>query len=103
MFAASSSLPLEGFDAYTSAANAQARATHLPHKSPFPPCMHMQARSQKQSYRSLVLLSWNASTAGKMEIIEYLEELVELTKLLVGVNAFRSGVLEKPKYITVVS
>lgn len=43
-------------------------------------------------------LSWNASTAGQMEIIEYLEELVELTKLLVGVNAFRSGLLEKPEY-----
>ncbi|KND92922.1 putative membrane protein [Tolypocladium ophioglossoides CBS 100239] len=43
-------------------------------------------------------LSWNASTAGQMEIIEYLEELVELVKLLVGVNAFRSGMLERPKY-----
>ncbi|KAM0563234.1 hypothetical protein ACHAPJ_000952 [Fusarium lateritium] len=43
-------------------------------------------------------LSWNASTAGQMEIIEYLEELVELVKLLVGVNAFRSGLLEKPAY-----
>ncbi|PNP45871.1 hypothetical protein TGAMA5MH_02611 [Trichoderma gamsii] len=44
-------------------------------------------------------LSWNASTAGQMEIIEYLEELVELVKMLVGVNAFRSGMLEKPKYL----
>ncbi|PNY29370.1 membrane protein, partial [Tolypocladium capitatum] len=43
-------------------------------------------------------LSWNASTAGQMEIIEYLEELVELVKLLVGVNAFRSGMLERPSY-----
>lgn len=43
-------------------------------------------------------MSWNASTAGQMEIIEYLEELVELVKLLVGVNAFRSGLLEKPNY-----
>ncbi|KAH7149945.1 hypothetical protein B0J13DRAFT_673709 [Dactylonectria estremocensis] len=43
-------------------------------------------------------LSWNASTAGQMEIIEYLEELVELVKLLVGVNAFRSGMLEMPDY-----
>lgn len=43
-------------------------------------------------------LSWNASTSGQMEIIEYLEELVELVKLLVGVNAFRSGMLEKPDY-----
>ncbi|PHH69210.1 hypothetical protein CDD82_7919 [Ophiocordyceps australis] len=43
-------------------------------------------------------LSWNATTAGQMEIIEYLEELVELVKLLVGVNAFRSGMLERPRY-----
>lgn len=33
-----------------------------------------------------------------MEIIEYLEELVDLAKLLVGVNAFRSGLLERPKF-----
>ncbi|KHN98111.1 uncharacterized protein MAM_03872 [Metarhizium album ARSEF 1941] len=33
-------------------------------------------------------LSWNASTSGQIEIIEYLEELAELVKLLVGVNAF---------------
>lgn len=43
-------------------------------------------------------LSWNAGAAGQMEIIEYLEELIELVKLLVGVNAFRSGLLEKPDY-----
>ncbi|RFU78756.1 malate transporter, aliminium toerance [Trichoderma arundinaceum] len=43
-------------------------------------------------------LSWNASAAGQLEIIEYLEELVELVKMLVGVNAFRSGMLERPKY-----
>ncbi|OTB06416.1 hypothetical protein M426DRAFT_72217 [Hypoxylon sp. CI-4A] len=43
-------------------------------------------------------LSWNASSAGMMEIIEYLEELVDLAKLLVGVNAFRSGMLERPKF-----
>ncbi|KAH7189471.1 uncharacterized protein B0J16DRAFT_115849 [Fusarium flagelliforme] len=40
-------------------------------------------------------LSWNASTFGQGEIIEYLEELVELTKIIVGVNAFRSGLLER--------
>ncbi|KAM0328188.1 hypothetical protein ACHAQA_005595 [Verticillium albo-atrum] len=43
-------------------------------------------------------LSWNANAAGLMEIIEYLEELVELAKLLVGVNAFRSGMLERPTF-----
>ncbi|KAJ4138276.1 hypothetical protein NW768_002097 [Fusarium equiseti] len=40
-------------------------------------------------------LSWNASTFGQGEIIEYLEELIELTKIIVGVNAFRSGLLER--------
>lgn len=43
-------------------------------------------------------LSWNAASAGAMEIIEYLEELVDLAKLLVGVNAFRSGMLERPNF-----
>ncbi|KAH8681198.1 hypothetical protein BX600DRAFT_14843 [Xylariales sp. PMI_506] len=43
-------------------------------------------------------LSWNAGSAGMMEIIEYLEELVDLAKLLVGVNAFRTGMLERPKF-----
>ncbi|RCI09559.1 hypothetical protein L249_4044 [Ophiocordyceps polyrhachis-furcata BCC 54312] len=40
-------------------------------------------------------LSWNAGTVGQMEIIEYLEELAELVKLLVGVNAFKSGMLKR--------
>ncbi|TGJ83687.1 hypothetical protein E0Z10_g5076 [Xylaria hypoxylon] len=43
-------------------------------------------------------LAWKASSAGMMEIIEYLEELVDLAKLLVGVNAFRSGLLEHPNF-----
>lgn len=43
-------------------------------------------------------LAWNASSAGMIEIIEYLEELVDLAKLLVGVNAFRSGLLEHPRF-----
>ncbi|CAJ2514194.1 Uu.00g023130.m01.CDS01 [Anthostomella pinea] len=43
-------------------------------------------------------LAWNAASAGTMEIIEYLEELVDLAKLLVGVNAFRTGMLERPKF-----
>lgn len=43
-------------------------------------------------------LSWNANASGQMEIVEYLEELVELAKLLVGVNAFRSGMLERPTF-----
>ncbi|KAL2754270.1 hypothetical protein ACRALDRAFT_2108179, partial [Sodiomyces alcalophilus JCM 7366] len=43
-------------------------------------------------------LSWNANASGQMEIVEFLEELVELAKLLVGVNAFRSGMLERPTF-----
>ena len=45
------------------------------------------------------VLSWNAASAGRMEIIEFLEELVDLTKLLVGVNAFRGGMLTRPSYL----
>lgn len=36
-------------------------------------------------------LSWT-------EVIEYLEELIDLTKLLVGANEFRSGLLMRPTY-----
>jgi hypothetical protein len=43
-------------------------------------------------------LSWNAASAGQAEVIEYLEELVDLTKLLVGANEFRSGMLTRPTY-----
>lgn len=43
-------------------------------------------------------LSWSASAAGQMELIEYLEELVDLARLLLGVNAFRAGILERPSY-----
>jgi hypothetical protein len=34
-------------------------------------------------------MSWNATSAALEECIEYLEELVELTKVLVGANEFR--------------
>ncbi|RFU30578.1 hypothetical protein B7463_g5800, partial [Scytalidium lignicola] len=44
-------------------------------------------------------LSWNAASSGQIEVIEYLEELVELTKLLVGVNEFRSGMLTRPSFL----
>lgn len=43
-------------------------------------------------------LSWNAASAGQIEVIEYLEELVDLVKLLVGANEFRSGLLTRPTY-----
>lgn len=43
-------------------------------------------------------MSWNAASAAQAEIIEFLEELVDLTKLLVGANEFRSGLLTRPTY-----
>ncbi|KAI9645618.1 hypothetical protein NHQ30_006360 [Ciborinia camelliae] len=43
-------------------------------------------------------LSWNAASAGQIEVIEYLEELVDLVKLLVGANEFRSGLLTRGSY-----
>ncbi|PVH81007.1 hypothetical protein DL98DRAFT_177536 [Cadophora sp. DSE1049] len=43
-------------------------------------------------------LSWNAASAGQIEVIEYLEELIDLVKLLVGANEFRSGMLTRPNY-----
>ena len=43
-------------------------------------------------------MAWNASSAALAEVIEYLEELIDLTKLLVGANEFRSGLLIRPTY-----
>lgn len=43
-------------------------------------------------------MSWNAASAAQAEIIEFLEELIELTKLLVGANEFRSGLLTRPTH-----
>jgi len=40
-------------------------------------------------------VSWNAAAAAQAEVIEYLEELTDLTKLLVGANEFGSGVLRR--------
>lgn len=36
-------------------------------------------------------LSWNAASAARAEIIEFLEEAIELVKLLVGANEFSVG------------
>lgn len=43
-------------------------------------------------------LSWNASSAATEEVIEYVEELVDLTKILVGINEFKYGFLSRPLY-----
>lgn len=54
--------------------------------------------SQVRPELRLNFMSWNASSAALGEIIEYLEELVDLTKLLVGSSEFRSGMLFRPTY-----
>lgn len=43
-------------------------------------------------------MAWNAASAAQAEIIEFLEELVDMTKLLVGANEFRSGLLTRPTH-----
>lgn len=43
-------------------------------------------------------ISWHAASAALAEVIEYLEELIDLTKLLVGASEFRSGLLTRPSY-----
>lgn len=47
--------------------------------------------------------SWNAVAAAQAEVVEYLEELIDLTKLLVGANEFRSGMLTRPTYSEYIS
>lgn len=55
-----------------------------------------QARRQRAVRRKY--LSWNAAAFALAEVIEFLEELIELTKLLVGNSEFRSGLLIRPTY-----
>ncbi|KAH7385028.1 hypothetical protein BKA64DRAFT_156224 [Cadophora sp. MPI-SDFR-AT-0126] len=55
--------------------------------------MTMVKRVVRQNF-----LSWNAASAGQIEVIEYLEELIDLVKLLVGANELRSGMLTRPNY-----
>ena len=43
-------------------------------------------------------MAWNASSAAQAEVIEFLEELIDLTKLLVGANEFNSGLLTRENY-----
>ena len=68
---------------------------------------HSVVQSQDQenaseSVRQLAVrrkyMSWNAASAAQAEVIEYLEELVDLTKLLVGANEFQSGLLTRPSF-----
>lgn len=43
-------------------------------------------------------MSWSAFSGAMEDIIEYVEELVELMKLVVGVSEFRHGFLSRPLY-----
>lgn len=40
-------------------------------------------------------IAWNASSAAQAEVVEYLEELIDLTKILVGAHEFKSGMLNR--------
>lgn len=57
-----------------------------------------QAALAKRRALRLKFLSWNAAAAAQEECIEYVEELVDLMKMLVGANEFRSGLLNRPTY-----
>ena len=61
---------------------------------------HHQEVSQQARQRAVrrKYISWNATAFAQAEVIEFLEELIELTKLLVGNNEFRSGLLIRPMY-----
>lgn len=63
---------------------------------------HEESKTSKPSQRHKMLLrrymSWSATSSALEEVIEYLEELVDLTKLLVGYNEFRYGFLSRPLY-----
>lgn len=97
----------------------EALATRLPLPQFLPSCRLAQLRMinrvrdvvrddvRRKSESSLVarkqavrqnFLSWNAGSMAQAEIVEYLEELCDLTKLLVGANEFRSGLLTRPTY-----
>lgn len=61
------------------------------------PKHHMRA-NEKLYVLKEKFLSWNASSCATEEIIEYVEELTQLTKILVGVNEFKYGFLSRPLY-----
>ncbi|KAI1820746.1 hypothetical protein F4861DRAFT_521815 [Xylaria intraflava] len=66
-----------------------------------PDSPHDQPRASSDTAPKLIarqdFLAWKAAAGGLMEIVEYLEELANLAKLLVGINAFLSGLLESRK------
>lgn len=58
-----------------------------------------ETEAARQRALQLKYISWNAAAAAQAEVVEYLEELIDLTKLLVGANEFRSGMLTRPTYL----
>lgn len=54
-----------------------------------------EAEVQKRSLLKEKFLSWNASSAATEEVIQYIEELLILTRVLVGVNEFKYGFLSR--------
>lgn len=67
-------------------------ASHKPTSSSSDSLTKTPSETQKLLRQSAVrrkYLSWNAASAAQAEIIEFLEEAIELVKLLVGVNDFR--------------
>ncbi|CCH58347.1 hypothetical protein TBLA_0A05540 [Henningerozyma blattae CBS 6284] len=57
-----------------------------------------QFETAHEFYLKERFLSWNATSSALEEIIAYIEELVKLTRILVGVNAFKYGFLSRPLY-----
>lgn len=64
------------------------------HDSPQIAAQLARQRAVRRKY-----MSWNAASAAQAEIIEFLEELIDLTKLVVGANEFRSGLLARQAYL----
>lgn len=54
--------------------------------------------TRKVTFDRETYLTWNATSASTEEIIDYIEELIDLTKILVGVNEFKYGFLSRPIY-----
>ncbi|ODQ67509.1 hypothetical protein NADFUDRAFT_21746, partial [Nadsonia fulvescens var. elongata DSM 6958] len=53
---------------------------------------------QRQKVLRRKFMSWSASSCAIEEVVEYIESLTELIKLLVGVNHFKYGFLSRPLY-----
>lgn len=59
---------------------------------------HRPDSSHREHLLKEKFLSWNASSSATEEVIDYLEELVELIKVLVGVHEFKYGFLSRSLY-----